>query len=109
MPKKTLLLYVNQCPFYFYDFSAVYPILTLSIYIYACCVSNSTVYFVQFIHDLSSTYSFSQLPGVKGGAYWKFETQINVHWGAKPVMSHSHVSLPAEERPALHRREGIFG
>jgi hypothetical protein len=82
--------------------------LCLYIHLLLLCI-ESTVYIVQFIHDLSSTYSFSQLPGVKGGAYWKFETQINVHLGAKPVMSHSHVSLPAEERPVLHRREGIFG
>ena len=47
------------------------------------------LYFVQFIHDLCS-----QLPGVKG---WKLEGQINVHCGAKPVTSHSHVNLHAEE------------
>ena len=47
------------------------------------------LYFVQFIHDLCS-----QLPGVKG---WKLEGQINVHCWAKPVTSHSHVNLHAEE------------
>ena len=80
--KKASLLYVNQCPFYFFDFSAAYPI-------WLCLYTSMPavyLYFVQVFHDLSSNYSWSQLPGVKGGACWKLEGQINVHWGAKTVM-----------------------
>jgi hypothetical protein len=84
MPGKGLTaIRESTCPFYFYDFSAVYPI-----FCFLDIDSMRAVYlcFVQFVHDLSSNYSWSQLPGVKGGACWKLEGQINVHWGAKTVM-----------------------
>ena len=95
MPGKGLTaIRESKCPFYFYDFSAVYPI-----FYFLDIDSMRAVYlcFVQFVHDLSSNYSVSQVPGVKGGACWKFEVQINVHWRAKPVRSHYHVNLLAEE------------
>ena len=95
MPGKGLTaIRESTCPFYFYDFSAVYPI-----FCFLDIDSMRAVYlcFVQFVHDLSSNYSVSQVPGVKGGACWKFEVQINVHWRAKPVRSHCHVNLLAEE------------
>ena len=62
-------------------------------------------YFVPVFHDLSSNYSWSQLPGVKGGACWKLEGQINVHWGAKTVMLKNYLL----RKVSVAQNEGMFG